>query len=558
MSDWNGIPKDWGKGHYRKVPISKFVRLCRERQIRDLTRAKAGDPSFPYYYDDAAADHAVWFMSELVQFEGKFKGQKLTLADWQEWDIVRPLFGWKKIIDGKRRFTVADVYLLMADKEWAGQVFCAATKEEQAGIVWLAAMKLIQGNPDFRKHIKCYKNSIVCERLGSSLKKLGRDSKTQDGLNVHGGIVDEYHAHKTADMLNVIDSAMGTREQPLLFLISSFGLSGEGSPCQREDKYCRNILEGIIDNEQFFCFLATVDDPLKWDQEEEWYKANPNLGISLSLEKFREDCEKAKQKPDYKVEFLSKKLNIWCNSARHWINMSKYSAYPSKVFWERFKGKDCFAAFDLGISQDLSALALAFMEPDAEIKRTEDGKLILPNVYIKMQYWMPEENVRSRVENDGVPYDQWIEQGWIKTTAGATTRRDIIRTDINELGKIYNIKSIVADQFNAFELMQNLTDDNFNVAKHPQTMVAMNLPCRLFEELVLEQRLMHNEDPVLRWMVSNAVVVKDGNENIKIVKDKCADRVDGVVAACMSIGRLLLEPPPPVSVYENRRLVVVG
>jgi phage terminase large subunit-like protein len=575
MSDWNGTAEGWGLGHYREVPICRWVRLCRERQQRDLGRWLQGDPSFPYFYDDKAADKAINFISELVQFEGKFAGQKLSLSDWQEWDIIRPLFGWKRLDNGKRRFTHADIFiprrmgkstlagavaaaLLVADREFGGQVFCAATKEEQAGIVWNAAKKLMEGSPGVRQYIKSFKSSVVCERLGSSLKKLGRDSKTQDGLNVHGAVVDEYHAHKTADMLNVLDSGTGNREQPLIFLISSFGVSGEGTPCQREDQFCRNILEGVIENEKFLCFLATVDDPKKWDQEEEWFKANPNLGITVTLESFRADYERAKQKPDFKVEFLSKKLNIWCSSARSWISMPKYAENDGAVFWERLKGRECSAAFDLGISQDLSAFAMAFMEPNAQIKHDPEGKIILPNIYLKMLFWMPEDNLRKRVEEDRVPYDQWAEQGWMRLTPGSTTRRDIIRKDINELSEVYHIKSIVADQFNAFELMQNLSDDGFKVAKHPQTMVAMNLPCRMFEELVLENRLKHDNDPILRWMVSNAVIVRDGNENIKIVKDRCPDRVDGVVAACMAIGRLMLEPPEPVSVYETQRLVVVG
>jgi phage terminase large subunit-like protein len=574
MSDWDGTPEGWGVGHYRDVPVCKWVRLARERQVEDLRRSLSFDPSFPYYYDDEAADLAVWFMSQLVQFEGQFAGQFLKLADWQEWDIIRPIFGWKRRVDNKRRFSHADVFIprkngkstlagaiagfmLIGDREFGGQVFCAATKEEQAGIVWKAAKKLLEHSPELRDYIKSYRTEVTCEALGSTLKKLGRDSKSQDGLNPNCGIVDEYHAHKTADMLNVLDSAMGMREQPLLFLISSFGV-GESSPCQSEDRYCRNVLDKTIENESFFCYVTTVDDPNKWDDPIEWQKANPNLGISISLEKFRADCERAKQKPDAKVEFLSKRLNLWCNAARHWINMDRYSENDGRVAWERFKGQPCYAAFDLGISQDLSALALVFKEPNSYLDKDEDGNHVLPDVYVKMLYWIPEEGLQARVEQDGVPYRQWVEEGWIRTTPGATTRRDIIRRDINKLSEEFEIVEIAGDQAHAHQLMQELADDNFVILKHAQTMIAMNFPTRMFEELVLQKRLRHDNDPVLRWMVSNAVIVRDGNENIKIMKNKSTDRVDGVVAASMAIGRLLLAPKPAVSIYETQRLVVLG
>jgi len=560
MSTWDGIPENWGKGHYRDIPISKWVRKARERHVNDLKRSLS-DPSFPFYYDDKAADKAVWFMQELVQFEGKFAGKPLILSDWQELDIVRPLFGWKRRVDNKRRFSHADVfiprkngkstlagavaaYLLVGDKEYGGQVFCAATKEEQASIVWNCTKQMLEASRQLRRWVKSSKKAIYCERLGSSMKKLGRDSKTQDGLNPNGAVVDEYHAHPTADMLNVLDSAMGTREQPLLFLISSFGVggSGESTPCQKEDQYCRQILEGTVVNDTFFCYLTTVDDPEKWDQEEEWYKANPNLGISISLEKFRADAEKAKQKPDSKVEFLSKKLNIWCNTLRAWIDMGRYAENNGKVDWSTMVGKKCYAAFDLGLSQDISALALAFMDEGATVEYEEDGTMILPDVYIKMKYWVPEEGLEIRSKTDRVPYQQWADEGWITITPGPTTRRDMIRKYINDIGAVYDIAEISGDQAHAHQLMQELTDDNFTVLKHPQTMVAMNLPCVAFEELILQKRLKHDDDPVLRWMTSNAVVVKDGNENIKVMKNKSFDRVDGVVAASMAIGRLIVNP----------------
>lgn len=562
---WDGVPEHWGQGHYRDIPWSKLVLKGRERQIRDLKRSQEGDPDFPFYFDWDASQRAVDFIQMLRHTDGEWRGQPFILSDWQEWDIVRPLFGWKCRGSGFRRFRDAFIsvarkngksaliaaialYMFMADGEYGAQVYSAATKEEQARIVFDMARKMVEFSPDLEDEIKTFKKSFVNERFDSRFVPLGRDSKTLDGFSPHCGIIDEYHEHKTSAIYDVIDDGRGARRQPLLLTITTAGFN-VGSPCKKQWDMSTRILDQALSNETFFTFIATPDNIENWRDPEEWWKANPNMGISIYVDGFKSDFEKASQSSEKQHSFKTKRLNIWTEQALRWLSMEKYSRCDGEINLDFLKGKRCFGGLDLGITRDISALALAFMDD-----RDEKGQ---ERVYLLMKYWISEAGKLERSQNDGVNYIDWAEQGWITTTPGETTRYDIIRRDINALSEQYEIAEIAIDRAHGHELMQHLVDDEFTVVKHAQNMLSMNFPCRSLEELILNGRLRHGNDPVLRWMMSNAVVIKDGQENIKVDKKKSAERVDGVIASVMAVGRILIAPEPFKSVYESRGLVAL-
>lgn len=534
----------------------------RERHAKDLARQKTTD--FPYIFDSAAAEHAVRFIRLLRHVEGEWAGRQFELSDWQEFDIVRPLFGWK-CLDGTRRFRDAFIavarkngksslvaaiaaYMLMADGEFGAQVYAAATKEEQARIVWDMARRMISYSPELQKHIVAFKRTFAVDRTASRFMPLGRDSKTMDGFSVHCGIIDEYHAHKTSEMYDVIDDGRGARRQPLLLTITTAGFN-IASPCRKEWDLAEKILSGTLVNDRYFVFIACADEPDRWRDEAEWWKANPNMGVSVYLDGFKSDFHKAAGSPQKQNSFKTKRLNLWTEQNTRWITNESWAACDGEINLDFLKGRRCFGGLDLGITRDLSALALAFVDTTRSVDQ--------PDVFLLMKYWIPAVGKMERYQNDGVNYPEWVDAGWMSETPGETTRYDIIRRDINELREQYDIAEIAIDRAHAHELMTQLADDGLNIVKHAQTLMAMNFPCRAFEELVLEKRLHHGNDPVLRWMVSNAAILTDGNENIKVVKDKSSDRVDGVVAAIMAIGRLLIAPEPQKSVYKERGLVVV-
>lgn len=397
--------------------------------------------------------------------------------------------------------------------------------------------------PDMREHTKSFKSAIVFQPLGSKFLPLGSDSDKQDGFSVHAAIVDEYHAHKTSEMFDVLSSGRGSRRQPLLFVITTAGF-GSSTPCRKESDYAKKVLEGIIENEEYFAFIATVDNAEDWKNPDEWIKANPNWGISVYEEGFQSEFNEAEQSPAKQNGFKTKRLNLWCEQATRWINVSKWDACGGEINLDLLKGRRCWCGLDLGITRDLSAFCAAFMVP---VPGKEQ-----PDVYLLMKYWCCEEGLHRRYHDDGVPYPLWAGQGWITTTPGDSTRYDIIRQSIAAFAEEYEIAEIAIDRAHAHQLMVELADDGHTIVKHAQTCLAMNFPCRSLEELMLNHQLKHGGDPVLRWMASNVAILTDGNENMKIVKDKSGDRVDGMVAAAMAVGRLLIAPQDEVFIYNRR------
>jgi len=319
MKEWKGKPRDWGV--YRDVPVCKWVELARERQVRDLQRYLDRDPEFPYYFDEEEADRAVWFFSQLRHSKGKkFAGRPFDLADWQEFDIIRPLFGWRRRVDGTRRFRKAFILLprkngkstlasgialfgLVADNEPVAEIYCASTKEAQSKIVWKEARRMVKSSPLLAEEVDCYAKELRCERFDSVMVPLGRDSDSQDGLNPHFSILDEIHAMKTNEMIGVLESGTGSRDEPLICMISTAGFFLEG-PCREEQRYSEQILDGRLENEAYFPYLCTVDDVEKWDDPVEWQKANPNLGISVNIEDFQEKYKVARDMPSKRNNFL--------------------------------------------------------------------------------------------------------------------------------------------------------------------------------------------------------------------------------------------------------------
>ncbi len=466
------------------------------------------------------------------------------------------------MIDGRRRFRKAYIevargngkssliagigaYALIADHEYGAQVYCAATKEDQARIVWESAKKMIEISPELSGEVEGFKRSLFCPQLGSKFQPLGRDSKTQDGFSVHCGIVDEYHAHKTDDMLEVLSSGTVKRRQPLIVVITTAG-QDVNCPCKKESDFAKKLLGGLFENDEYLAFVATVDDIDKWEDQNEWIKANPNWGISVYPDTFKTEFNKAFLQPSKRALFKTKNLNIWTNEAHKWMPVEKYSACDGEIDWKQFEGRRGFAALDLGVTGDLSARIIAFMgdeEPE-------------PNIYLHSTFWCPQDGIVEKYKKDGVNYQAWADQGFIIPTEGASTRYSVIEDDFLDIAKIFEIAEVSADPAHAHQVLQHLSDNGITAVKHSQGVQALTFGYRSLEDLIFNKRIRHGNNPVLRWMFSNAVAIRQGDDRLKCIKDKSTGRIDGVVCAAMAVGRLLISPQPK-SVYESRGVVAI-
>ena len=520
----------------------KLVSLTRARQKRDLQ--EGADRGLRY--DEAAADHAVQVISSFRHSKGEFAGERFILEPWQEHDIVRPLFGWKRA-DGTRRYRIAYIevarkngkstlaaaignYLFLADGEPGAEVYTAATKRDQARIVHSEAMRMISAmqaeDPDFNGHVRSYHNNMCVKATNSKYEPLSADSGTLDGLNPSGVIIDEFHAHKNRDLWDKLRTAKGARRQPLIFIITTAGFD-RSSVCWEVHQQAVQVLEQVRDDDRLFVYIASLDEGDDWKEESTWRKANPNLGVSVSLDDLREECASAEISSGQENAFRRFHLNQWTTLDSRWLDMDKWDLCDEPFDVEDLRGRPCYAGLDLATISDLTALVLAFPSDD--------------NVLLVPYFWCPRDAVTIRSKRDLLGYQQWVDSGHIRTTPGSETDYDRVRRDIRELGDQFAIQELAIDRlFQGAQLSHQLADDGFNVVAFGQGFYSMAAPTLQFELLVNTGRLRHNGNPVLRWMAANVAVEQDAAGNLKPSKKLSPEKIDGIVGSIMALGRLAL------------------
>ena len=279
-----------------------------------------------------------------------------------------------------------------------------------------------------------------------------------------------------------------------------------------------------------------------WTDPKVWAKANPNLGVSKSVEYMRCECKRAQETPTYENTFKRLDLNIKTQQDVLWLPMDKWDACGGDVDPGDLAGQVCYAGLDLASTTDIAALVLLFPEV---------GNAVLPF------FWIPAESARIRERRDRVPYETWARQGLIEMTEGNVIDYDVIRRRINELGEQFNIKEIAVDRWNSTQLQTQLTGDGFEVIPFGQGYASMSAPTKELEKLVLAGDLAHGGHPVLRWMASNVSVEMDAAGNIKPSKKKSNEKIDGMVALIEAIGRAIIAPQEQGSVYDSRGVIVL-
>ena len=532
----------------------RLVTLARQRQQRDRdTGAERG-----LVWDQDAADRVIKFWTLLRFHEGEWAGKPFALQPWQERDILRPLFGWKRK-DGTRRFRTAYIelprkngktdtaagmglYLLIADMEPGAQVYSTATKRDQAKIVTEMAQNMVRLSPELLRHAEVFKSSIYIPALGARMQPLSSDSKKLDGLNPHVNIVDELHAHRDSRILDVMTTAMGARRQPLTIMITTAGVYDPESVAWRQHEQALGVLEGTVEDDSLFAYIAAADADDDWTDPETWRRANPNWGISVKPDFIRELADKAKRQPSFQSTFRRLHLNQWTQERERWIEPAVWDACNAEADDSELDGAEAFCGLDLAATRDLSALVLVL--PDA------DGTLD-----VLARFWAPEDRIQERSLSDSAPYRAWAEQGWLTPTPGAVTDYDIIQRDILDLAGRYDIREIGYDEWNASHMAQGLEAEGLTMVKMRQGFGTLSGPSKLLETLVYRQRIAHRGNPILRWMMSHCSLERDAADNIKPSKKRSTDRIDGIVALVMALDRASRHHE---SIYGGQDLLVVG
>ena len=536
-----------------EILVCEYVRLAVERYYADLDRALDKG----WYFDKKAAMRAIRFVEKLKHTKGEWAGQRFRLEPWQQF-VLWNIFGWKNA-DGTRRFRYAYIeiarkngktalsagvglYMLFADGESRPEVYSAATVKDQAKICFSDAVEIVKAT-DLKNYLTPYRNSIVYELKGGTMKPLPSDYGTHDGLNPSCGIIDEFHAHKDSGMFDVIKSAFGARRQPLMFIITTAGFDKSGV-CYAYRENVIKVLRGVNEDDSLFGIIYTLDDKSEWDDPTMWIKANPNLGVSLSADYLADQVKDAKNRPEAVRNVMTKNVDLWVDAERTWILDDAWQKCIGMTDPAYLKGCACWGGLDLSNVSDITAYVLLFHE--------NDRFQLLPH------FWIPEEKMLEKIRKENINYDKWVAEGYVTVTLGNVIDYDFVKADILRIVADYDLRTSAYDRWNSSQTIIDLQNEGMECNPFGQGYGSMSAPTKEFEKLVLTGKIEHFGNPVLRWMLASTLVKTDPAGNIKPDKEKSTQKIDGIVASIMALGEwMTAQADDESNPYENRGLLTL-
>lgn len=516
----------------------KWIRLACERHLEDLRKAK-GYREFPYYFDSQSAERVCKFVEAFPHTKGKWasRGENLRLEPWQCFFLVA-VFGWKRHSDGTRRYRRAllfvprkngksalaagiGLYMLAADGEYGAEVYSGATTEKQAWEVFRPAKAMAAKVPDFTGYygVDVNASNINIMKNGSRFEPI--IGKPGDGASPHCAIVDEYHEHKTDELLDTMETGMGAREQPLMLMITTAGDNMAG-PCYQMQLDAQKSLEGVMDDPHTFALIYTVDQGDDWAEVDTLRKANPNFGVSVSEDFLLSRLQDAKNNARKQSTFMTKHLNIWVGARDAYYNVDRWrQCEDADLTLEQFAGQPCYVGLDLASKVDIAALEVLFPLGDGQYARFG-------------RYYLPEATVE---QGDNEHYQGWMRDGWLTVTDGEIIDFAQIRDDIIDLTKRFQVTEVAYDPFQATMLVTELMGHGVPVVEMRPTVLNFSEPMKNLDAIIRSRQIRHNGDPVMTWMVSNVVAKEDAKENVFPRKERAENKIDGVVALLMALGR---------------------
>ncbi len=524
-----------------RIPAGRFVKAACKRQIDDLKRWKG--KAAPFRFDKAKAEKVCRFIELLPHIKGPLAGQMIVLGAWQIF-ILTTTFGWVKP-DGTRRFrrvyievprgngksalsSGLGLYMLCADGEGGAEVYSFATTRDQAKIVFGDAQNMARRTPGLKAHfgVEVNAHNINVLRTASKFEALSAEGSTLDGLNTHFACVDELHAHKTRAVYDVVETSIGKRAQSLLWVITTAG-SNRAGICYEVRSFVTKVLAGVAKDESQFGIVYGLDEGDDWTTEEALIKANPNWGISVMPEVLLPLQAKAMTMPSAANNFKTKHLNEWVNADTAWMDMKAWEACADPALDpEQFTGEPAWVALDLASKVDIAAKVSLHV-------REIDGK---QHFFCFGKYYLPRDTV-DRGENS--QYQGWEHMGLLTVTDGAVIDFGVIEDDLLADCSRFEVREVPYDPFQATQLSTRMAAQGVPMVEMRPTVLNFSEPMKQLEALVLQGRLHHNGDPVLTWMMSNVVAHMDVKDNIYPRKERPENKIDGVVALIMALGRAM-------------------
>ncbi len=539
------------------VPAGKYHRLSCARHLKD--RAREATPGFPYRFDLEKAERYFRFAEKLKHYKGEWAGQFITLEPWQKF-CDGSLVGWVHAGTGLRRFrySLEEVprkngktlragirldYLTFFDGEMGAEGYSIATKRDQAKLAFTDAKKLIESSA-LKSKVTVQVSNMHRDDTSSKLEPLGADHDSTDGLNPSVVCVDELHAMKDRGLLDVMETATGARRQPLIFTITTFGNDLLSVWGDQHDYGCK-VLDGVLDDESLFVFVAHADVDDDWTSPETARKANPNWGISVNAEDLAAKVLKAKGIPSAAATYKQKHLNLLVSSSNPCLSVEGWRKGQSTWSEDDMLHEPCFVGVDLASKIDLCSLSFLFPPGIGH-----------PKWRLIQRLWTPEDTLLDRAHRDRAPYLVWVEQKWLTAVPGTSIDHDVVRQAILNAREKFDILQIGFDPWHAETPIKNLiSQDGFaetQVLAVPQTFAGLSAACLRMQADILAGEVDARKCPVTAWAVSNVVDQRDGKDNMLFTKKKSRGRIDPVMSATNAMALAIRhQAEAPVSVIAE-------
>ncbi|MEM8243562.1 terminase large subunit [Morganella morganii] len=540
-----------------KIMAGELVILACRRFLDDLKTGQERGITF----SEPRAQHILNFYKFVPHVKGALAGKPIDLMDWHIFILIN-IFGFVRPLvdettgdivmrnDGSgrpvmvRRFRTAynevarknakstlssgiGLYMTGADGEGGAEVYSAATTRDQARIVFEDAKNMLkQAKPTLGRLFDFNKLAIYQEQTASKFEPLSSDANNLDGLNIHCGIVDELHAHKTRDVWDVLETATGARLQSLLFGITTAGFNKEGI-CYELRDYAIKVLSGQVDDDSFFGIIYTLDKDDDPFDETVWQKANPGLGICKRWDDLRRLAKKAKEQVSARVNFFTKHMNIWVTAESAWMDMMKWDEAPALAPAHELKTYPMWVGVDLANKIDICAAAKVWQEPNG-------------HVHADFMFWLPEDRLERCSRQMAELYRKWADMGFLTLTDGEVVDHSQIKEEIIEWVGGENLKELGFDPWSAMQFSLGLAEEGLPLVEVAQTVRNLSESMKEIEALVYAGKFHHGQNPVMSWMMSNVTVKPDKNDNIFPNKSTPEAKIDGPVALFTGMSRLLV------------------
>ncbi|MFO3720369.1 terminase large subunit [Staphylococcus felis] len=521
--------------YYQKIKSGDIVASKRiTKQYEKLVHDMYHHPK--YIYDDAKAQRPIQFIETFCRHsKGELAGKPLILDLFQK-AYISALFGFVNKETGKRRYTESffyvarkngkttmlsaiALYMMIADGESGAEVYSVASKRDQANILFDQAHEMIKQSPDLNKNIRKRKSDLYFAHNFSKMQSLGKNSNSLDGLNAHLVVIDELHSIQDRNLYEVMKQSQSARTQPLLIMITTAG-THRGTIFDDLYEYACNVVDGNFQDENFLPIMYELDKKDEYKKQECWQKANPSLNVSKRIEDLERKVVRAKNSANDLTGILTKDFNVRETSYKAWLTFEQINNIDT---FDVRNFKDCYAigGADLSITTDLSCATLLFVDPDTEMR------------YVHQMYWLPEDSLRERVDSDKIPYDKWHEQGLLRLCQGNTINyRDITEWFLEMLND-YDITPlwVYYDNYSARYWVDEMEANGFKMVRTPQGAKTLSLPMQNLGADLKKHKVNYNNNPILKWCLTNTGVETDRNGNIVPVKNQSPKRrIDGTAS----------------------------